>query len=170
MTDAEVDQVLDTIDGSFAGRPVFGTRQEPTPTRALWGAELSRMPFEAVMRVIASMLRTERWRPPLADIIARVASKQAKRHRAIASQQAALPAAPYVSPERVDEIAAPLLRLVKPPRPERADTSEECVDLAAAVREKVLGGLALRVLRERADDGDRAAASVLDEVARRARG
>lgn len=168
MRDFEVDQVLDAIDGSFAGRPVFGTRSDPTPTRALWGAELSRLPFEPAMRVVASLLRTERWRPPLADIIARVASMEARRIRAIeAPQQAALPAAAYVSPERVDELVAPLLRLVKPPVPERNDTIEESLELAEAAREKVLGALALQVLRERRANGNTVAAEVLAEADRR---
>lgn len=168
MNDQEVDHVLDAIESGFAGRSVFGTRANPTPARALWGAELSRRPLEPVMRVLASLLRTERWRPSLADILARVASNERRARALSQGQQAALPAAPPVAPERMDELVAPLLRLVKPPAPERDHTDEESLKLAKVAREKVLGALALQVLRERADRP--AEAWILAEVERRANG
>jgi hypothetical protein len=68
----------------------------------------------------------------------------------------------------IDALAGPLLAKMRRPRQDpAAETRAESLALAEAARRKVWGGVALKVLGDRALAEDPAACDVLDEIARR---
>ena len=70
----------------------------------------------------------------------------------------------------IDALAGPLLAEMKPPHQHAVpETRAESRVLADAVQRKVWGGVALKVLGERAAEDDPVACDVLDEIARRVR-
>jgi hypothetical protein len=64
-------------------------------------------------------------------------------------------------------VGAQLEKMRRPRRDTAAETRAESTALAEAAQRKVWGGVALKVLGERAVDDDPAACDVLDEIARR---
>lgn len=64
MANDEVTKILALIDECWAGKPLGKV------AKGVWGAELSRYAYEAVMAVLRTMVRTHKFRPALAEILA----------------------------------------------------------------------------------------------------
>lgn len=64
MANDEVTRILAFIGECWAGKPLSKVAV------GIWGAELVRYEYNAVMAVLRRMVRTHKWRPSLAEILA----------------------------------------------------------------------------------------------------
>ena len=125
MQDHEVGEVLNALDSLWQNKPL------DRGARAVWGAELSRHDRGLVMGAVMDLLKTEDWRPSLAKILGAVR----KRRGLIALQEskrlALTPApGPFVAPERVDELVAPVLEGMRPANVEQQPKSDDAARAA----------------------------------------
>ena len=63
MSSDDTKKTIAILNSSWPGKPL------DKMAAAMWGAELSRYPLPDVLRVLRTLMRTEKWRPGLAQIL-----------------------------------------------------------------------------------------------------
>ena len=95
MTQDDIEEVIAILDSGWPSKPLGEL------AAGLWGAELSRYSLPDVLRVLNTLMRTEKWRPSLAQILKPLAPPSQ-----IKSAYAAFETVCNQIPKRVREVSA----------------------------------------------------------------